>query len=334
MIDSSLLQWDNDGSAVLFWRWLRSGHQKPEIYHRTQDDSLGLMKLIEPITSPIAGFGNQRLLVPAYFSPHGGLWKETTDAIHNSLTTAVLVMNPNSGPGTEETPVTGADKAAYRTAMEYSQDHRQAVIGYVNTREKDGSLIPLETVRRDIDKYYKDYKAGWVWRLIRWPDRWLRWFRRGIDGIFFDQMSNNAGTRDHYRSLYDHVKAKSSSTLVVGNPGIPAANAWQLTSPVVADILVVFEGPYAKAGLSDPATAYRDWLPPEWVTSQPAPRLAHLVYESPDADTTRSICIASQQRGAGRIYVTQDVRPNPWDVPPDAALIGSPTLYRLSVIGP
>jgi hypothetical protein len=292
------------------------------------------MKLSGLTTSPIAVPGNQRLLVPAYFSPHGSLWKETTDAIYNRLTTAVLVMNPKSGPGTEENPVTDADKAAYRKAIDYCQDKRQAVIGYVNTRSKDGSLIPLETVRRDIDQYYKDYKSGWVWWLIRWPDRWFRWFRRGIDGIFFDQMSNNAGTGDHYRSLYSHVKGRSSRALVVGNPGIPAANAWQLTSPVVADILVVFEGPYAKAYPSDPATAYRDWLPPEWVTSQPAPRLAHLVYESPDAGTTRSICIASQQKGAGRIYVTQDVRPNPWDVPPDTALIGSPTLYRLSVIGP
>jgi hypothetical protein len=104
--------------------------------------------------------------------------------------------------------------------------------------------------------------------------------------------------------------------------------------PVVADILVVFEGPYVKADPSDLATAYRDWLPPEWVISQPAPRLAHLVYESPDAGTTRSICIASQQKGAGCIYVTQDAKPNPWDMPPDAAMIGSPTLYRLPVFGP
>jgi hypothetical protein len=293
------------------------------------------MKLTGPITSPIAAFGNQRLLVPAYFSPRGSLWRDTTDAIYNSLTTAVLVMNPNSGPGTEENPVTDADKVAYRRAMDYCQDHRQSVIGYVNTRN-NGSLIPLETVCGDIDKYYKDYKAGWVWSLIRWPDRWFRWFRRGIDGIFFDQMSNDndAATKEHYQELYKYVRGKSSRALVVGNPGIPADDEWQLTAPVAADILVVFEGPYAKVDQSDPATAYEDWRPPEWVTSQPTPRLAHLVYESPDPDTTRSICIASQQKGAGRIYVTQDVRPNPWDVPPDAALIGSPTLFRLSVIGP
>jgi hypothetical protein len=200
--------------------------------------------------------------VPAYFSPRGSLCKETADAIYNGLTTAVLVMNPNSGPGTDENPITDADKAAYLEAMDYCQHRRQSVIGYVNTRERDGSVIPFETVRRDIDEYYKDYKAAWVWRLIRWPDRWFRWFHRGIDGIFFDQMSNSAGTRDHYRSLYNHVKGKSSRALVVGNPGIPAANAWQLTTPIVADILVVFEGPHAKAGPSDSATAYEDWLPP------------------------------------------------------------------------
>jgi hypothetical protein len=292
------------------------------------------MKLTGPITGPILALGNQRLLVPTYFSARDNMWKETTDAIYNSLTTAVLVMNPSSGPGTVQNPVADADKDAYRTAMRYSQGKRQDVIGYVNTRKKDRSLIPLETVQHDIDQYYKDYKPGWIYQLIRWPNQWVRWFRRGIDGIFFDQMSNDASTQNYYRSLYNYVKGKSSKAVVVGNPGIPAANAWQLTSPVVADMLVVFEGPYVKADPSDPVTAYKDWLPPEWVTSQPAPRLAHLVYESPDAGTTRSICIASQQKGAGYIYVTQDTRPNPWNMPPDAAMIGSPTLHRLSVFGP
>jgi Spherulation-specific family 4 len=293
------------------------------------------MKLTGPTTGPIAGSGTQRLLVPAYFSARGSSWREMADAIYSSLTTAILVMNPRTGPGTDQDPVTNADKDAYRKAMEHCQARRQTVIGYVNTRKIDGSLIPSDTVRSEIDKYYKDYKAGWVRSLIPWPDWWILWpdwwigwFSRGIDGIFFDQMSNDAATHDYYKSLYNYIKGKSSKALVVGNPGIPAANAWQLTPSAVADILVVFEGPYVKADPSDAVTAYKDWIPPEWVASQPAPRLAHLVYESPDADTTRSICIASQQKGAGYIYVTQDVRPNPWDRPPDAAMIGSPTLYR------
>jgi hypothetical protein len=109
--------------------------QQPEIF-AAQDDSRRLMKLIGSITGPIAIHGTQRLLVPAYYSPRDGLWTETTDAIYTSLATAVLVMNPNSGPGTEQDPVTDADKDAYRTAMGYCQRHLQTVIGYVNTRKK------------------------------------------------------------------------------------------------------------------------------------------------------------------------------------------------------
>jgi len=112
----------------------------------------------------------------------------------------------------------------------------------------------------------------------------------------------------------------------VGNPGTPAHDEWQVTTPV-ADVLVVFEGPFAGKKPSD--HAYRDWSPPSWVTSRPARLFAHLVYRSPDPATTRAICIESwRNRKAGWIYVTQDTLPNPWNTPPDAALISSPTLHR------
>src|SRR4051794_22145255 len=101
------------------------------------------MKLTGPIRGPVTVVsGSQRILVPAYYSPRGSLWKETTDAIYDNLTTAVLVMNPNNGPGAPESPITDADIVAYRTAMDYCQDKRQSVIGYVKTRQSGGDLRP------------------------------------------------------------------------------------------------------------------------------------------------------------------------------------------------
>jgi hypothetical protein len=139
-------------------------------------------------------------------------------------------------------------------------------------------------------------------------------------------MSNDDDHRDLYRELYLYVKGKASTAQVVGNPGTPAHTPWQVETKV-ADVLVVFEGPFAGKKLSD--HSYRDWDPPSWVASGPRSLFAHLVYRSPDPATTRAICIESwRNRNAGWIYVTQDTLPNPWNTPPDAALISSPTLHR------
>jgi len=215
-------------------------------------------------------------------------------------------MNPQSGPGV-------AVDIEYQSAMAYCHSKRQRVIGYVSTQH---GARPLNQVRADIDLYYQFYPR--------------------IRGIFFDELSNDENTKSYYRFLYTHVKAKSASARVVGNPGIPAATAWQVTPPVVADILVVFEGPYVRAD-NDPANLaqYKDWLPPTWVSTRPANIFAHLIYESPDSATTRAVCLASfQEKNAGWIYVTQDRRPNPWDLPPDATLIASPTLHRREPLAP
>jgi hypothetical protein len=226
--------------------------------------------------------------------------------MHKGLLRGVLVMNPNSGPG-------AAVDEQYRAAMTGCQSRRQSVIGYVSTQH---GLRPAGQVRADVDRYFTFYP--------------------GIRGIFFDEMSNDDDTRAYYRSLYTHVKGRSAAARVVGNPGIPASSPWQVTPPVVADVLVVFEGPYLRKAGDDPHLAqYEDWSPPAWVSTRPSGLFAHLVYESPDAATTLTICAASfQQKNAGWIYVTRDGRPNPWDAPPDKTMLGSPTLEREQVVGP
>jgi hypothetical protein len=207
----------------------------------------------------------------------------------------------------------------YLSAMDACQGMRQTVIGYVPTDYGDGD-IPLGSAKANVNTYYDLFPR--------------------IRGIFFDEMSNDPEMKGYYRELYTHVKAKSSTALVVGNAGIPATHggplndgAWQVTAPIVADVIVVFEGPYERIP-TDPADRpqYKDWFPPNWVSSRPSGIFAHIVYESPNATTTRSICIASQQKKAGWIYVTEDGRPNPWDSGPDETLIASPTLAQRSVI--
>jgi len=245
----------------------------------------------------------QRILVPAYFTPSSGKWQTACNAVSKERATATFIMNPDNGPG-------AAEDGNYRLAIDHCQARGHSVVGYVTT---DHANRAMNEVTADVDEYYSFYP--------------------GIRGIFFDEMSNNVSHRDYYRALYMHVKSKSATARIVGNPGIPASTAWQVIAPVVADVIVVFEGPFVRRDSNDPATAYRDWRPPSWVTSRPSGLFAHLVYESPSPARTRAICLESfRTKNAGWIFVTQDTRPNPWDSPLDAALLSSQTLERRQVL--
>jgi len=265
----------------------------------------------------IFGPEDQRLLIPAYFFPSGTIWQDTCAQIRGRPAIAVLIMNPNSGPAGSAIP-------SYEAAMASCQGKMQSVIGYVSTdyasRER-----PLEAVKGDIDNYYAFYP--------------------GINGIFFDEMSNKPEDQNHYRELYLHVKKRSPTAAVVGNPGSPADTAWQVTDPIIADVLVVFEGPWRRRTdlvdgngnpVPDTATPYEGWNPPAWVLSRPRRIFAHLVYESPSAGHTQAICeLSYKEKNAGWIYVTRDGRQPGilWDEPPDETLIASPTLDSRSVLG-
>lgn len=246
------------------------------------------------------------VLIPAYFYPDGNNWQQMCNAyrpheISFLRRSAVAIMNPASGPGSAPDP-------NYVKALEYcarvSPMVMQAggapvgvpVVGYVATTY---GARPIELVKADIDRYY-------------------RWY--SVRGIFLDEMSNDAASKAYYRQLYAHIKAKADpwlaqprGTLVVGNPGAAATTAWQVTAPVVADVLVTFEGS---------GESYLRWTPPLWMTqagSAPASAFAHLVHDATGATTQApAICAAAKQRKVGWVDVTMDRLPNPWDTMPDS----------------
>jgi hypothetical protein len=234
---------------------------------------------------------DQRLLIPAYFYPFGSEWQEMCDALAASRAEAVIIMDPDNGPGKVADPT-------YRSVLDYCHTSGQTVIGYVYTSYRKRSMAK---VKRDIDRFFRLYP--------------------GISGIFVDEMSNETTrvTKTYYRKLYTYIKDKSPGTLVVGNPGAAAVTPWQVEAPIVADVLVIFEGP---------AEQYRKWSPPAWASDRPAEGFGHLVYKSKTAAMTRRICAASQTKNAGWIYVTRGVMQNPWDVPPEPAMYAAPSLQR------
>jgi hypothetical protein len=250
-----------------------------------------------PVSSAAPPAYRSNFLIPAYFYPSGSKWQDMCASLRSYVIRAALIMNPDSGPGARR-------DNNYTTAITscHIGPYSQQIIGYVDTAYGARSAA---IVKADIDKYYAWY---------------------AVNGIFFDQMSNNSATKPYYLDLYNYVNSKAASALVVGNPGVPASTAWQLTAPPVVGLLVVFEGS---------AKDYVAWTPPAWITAIGSPsyaRFAHLVYGSGPTSypverpgltpSVKRICNVSTAKKGGYMDVTPDNLvpvPNPWDSLPNLA---------------
>lgn len=219
-----------------------------------------------------AGAAPMGIIVPAYFYP-GPFWDGMNFAA--GRVPLVAIMNPNSGPDTTQNP-------DYVAAVNSLRTVGGRVIGYVSTTYATRST---NTVQGEIDRYFSFYS---------------------VDGIFLDEMTNDAGTNhlNYYAALYQYIQTKGTNLLVVGNPGINTQEAY-LTRPV-ADVLVTFE---VDAG-------YPDLVVDGWVTNHLARRFCHLPYNVPNAATMTNYVNLAAARNVGWIYVTGDSGANPWDTLP------------------
>jgi hypothetical protein len=223
-----------------------------------------------------AAFGAVQL-VPAYFYPAGtpNPWHVMCDNMNAEGDGSTAIMNPASGPGK-------AKDANYAAALSYCQEEDgQNVIGYVDTDYTKRSIAEVEA---DINAYYSFYPT--------------------IDGVFLDQMEQLPTakaecegctmTREaYYKTVYSYIHGKSSEADVIGNPGAPAATAWQLNAPAV-DEVVTFEGTSA---------SYATYSPPAWVLKKHANEIANLVYAAPSTSLATD-CTKAASENAGLLYVT------------------------------
>jgi hypothetical protein len=200
--------------------------------------------------------------------------------------------------------LTASLRRVYAEALARCHARGQRVVGYVDT---SFGARPLAAVRADIDAHYARYPS--------------------IDGVFLEQMSTDPATRGYYQSLYAYIGGNPGAHEVVGNPGLAAATAWQLDTPV-ADVVTVFEGSAAQ---------YLGWTPPAWVRDRVASQISNLVYSAPDEATMRQVCARSKTLNAGSMDVTDDALPNPWDTLPAQPIGRTPsppaTRSRVGKIG-
>lgn len=212
-----------------------------------------------------AGGATQAIGIPMYMNPSASPadWAQATTA---APTVALLVANPNSGPG-------AAAEAQYTQAIAAAHAAHQTIVGYVHTSY---GARPIAQVEADVDSWYAFYPA--------------------IDGIFFDEASADATTiPGYYQPIHDHVKGEAAGPrTVVINPGTIVPEAFMQA----ADVVVTFEDTYAHYtdGTYPPNPAsmagYSKW------------RFWNLVLSAATATDMQNAVTIARQRNAGYVYVT------------------------------
>jgi hypothetical protein len=214
-------------------------------------------------------------LVPAYFDPgtSGTAWAPLYQAAQR--VPLVAIANPNSGP-------TGSRIPNYTRAITDLRAAGGRVVGYVSSAY---GKRPLSAVKLDVDRYDSFYT---------------------LDGIFVDELTNDADPAhlSYYQELYQYIRNKRSTYLVIGNPGTTTLAVY-LSRPVVTG-LVTFEN----------NSGYDSYIPDLWTKSYPADVITHLCYAVPSAATMTNYVQLAVKRNAGYIYVTDDSGNNPWDTMP------------------
>ena len=157
----------------------------------------------EPPRSPV------RLLVPAYFYPHGdGLrdWKRLIEAADR--VPILAIVNPASGPGQGVDP-------NYSEVFRLAKRSQITLIGYVTLGY---AKRPAPDVKAEVDR----------WRSL-YPD---------IRGIFFDEQPSGPEHVAFATECFAHARRSIAGATLVTNPGVPCDPGY-LAGP--APIACLFE---------------------------------------------------------------------------------------------
>src|SRR2546425_23353 len=197
-------------------------------------------------------------------------------AVHNLHPNVPIVakVNPSNGPGT-------APDATHLNGFNKLKAAGITVLGYVSTgyaRDPNKSIAISEG---KIDAY-------------------KNWYN--LDGIFFDEISNNAADAPYYSTVSNYAKNVDGMKMTVCNPGtsIPQSDVG------VCDTFEIYES----AGLASTSTLQSRTFYPNY-DKHSFYMLAHTTNSIIQTDVTDRIPYV------GYMYITNDVEPNPYDtIPP------------------
>ncbi len=203
----------------------------------------------------------------------------TAVAANAAFVPTVAVINPSNGPVACTTPPS-ATLNAFQQGIAHLHQAGVTVLGYVNTSygQRDAALV-----QQDVQTYAQCY---------------------GVDGVFFDEVSNKASQAAYYAAAaaavrQDIVPISGKPALVAINPGsypdISIANT--------ADITVMHES--ADLNLSPPPSTLSSYAPGKF---------AYLAYGIGNLSQTQTATLTSLfQQGVGYVYLTdQGNGSDPW----------------------
>jgi hypothetical protein len=245
---------------------------------------------------PVLAFAARiNILVPAYANPccDGGpqMWTSLIASATSARSfTLGVIFNPTSGPGTARDP-------NYLDAQGNGplRDLRLAggvIDGYVATTN---ATRPIADVKHDIDVYLTGFYAG------------------SVNGLFFDEVSNDLGDVGYYRQIYSYVQSIRPGTHTVGNPGTGyVTNRTGQTTYGVADFLGMFETLVTFENTGAVYTSGYTSLP--YLQGLGSKKIAHIIHTQGAWDA--AVVATAAARGAGYLYMTDWPMPNPFDQMP------------------
>lgn len=234
---------------------------------------------------------------PSYINPSSdpGTWNRLIASPSDKV--GVTVANVMNGPGSYP-------DGSWADVIDRTAASGKRILGYVDTgylgqtgmRTRLGSASPADWVvqaERDVDAWY-DFYGG----------------NGSMGGIFLDDGFNACGAGDTFPAIYQeinqYVKVHHPGAMTVLNPGTVVPRCYEDS----ADVLLTFEGGYA----TYEGSGYQrlDWTPTN------ASKIWHIIYDVP-ASQVAQVTAEAAARGAGYVYVTDDVLANPYDtIPSDA----------------
>ncbi|MFZ1081400.1 MAG: spherulation-specific family 4 protein [Candidatus Kryptoniota bacterium] len=219
-----------------------------------------------------------KVLVPAYFDPGtSNYWDRLAMRAAKMPGRLYAIANPDNGPGSSY-------ESSYAAVIDTMQADSGKVIGYVWTNY---GAVPLNTVESQIDKWYSFYPS--------------------INGIFLDGQANVTGEETYYLQLYNYIKQKSSSTLVVGNPGANTVESYLFyNGQRVTDVICIFET----------NTGFGTWTPASWVSGNSRDNFYVIPYNTPSNEWVTTVNRAASLN-IGWIYCTDATLPNPYNTLPE-----------------
>jgi len=210
------------------------------------------------------------ILVPAYFYPPT-YWDGLNWAA--GRVPLAVIVNPGSGPG-------AAPDANYVAAVNNLRAAGGKTLGYVYSSY---AARDPNAIQADITNFFNFYP---------------------LDGIFVDEMQNDASTNHYhyYAGLYQFIRTKGTNLFVMGNPGTTTPVPYLAT----VDGLMTFE---------NDAANYPAYAPDGWVTNHLARQFCHVIYAVTNATAMTNVVNLAASRNAGWVFVTDENNNagNPYD---------------------